>query len=749
MRKILLALLCLFVFSDSLFAQNKTLGVGVATPNPNAALHVESPTGNQGFLLPRLSTQQRLAATFTGVLGQPDNGLMVYDTDLKTIFIWNGISWQSTGEVAGGIKLTYPYVDSVTIATGTNDLFALKYYNAEPKRVMRIENQNPTNGSSTLSVYTAGTGLSGYFQVANAATTSSTLYATTNSNAGGQIAPVAVYGESTGTGSLGGSFRVNNAQNTFPALFAETTGTGVSIMAVTSTGFSAIQGEATGGFSNGVSGISNSPNAGSYAILGTNNGAGPAGVFNITDTTNSSRVVSATTRGQGPAGFFEQTSTTVWSPALMTRTDGQGAAFNATSSSANANAAEFVVQNITNRRNAVMASTLGMGNAGSFSIDNANNTTAAVLAKTNGPGAAIQAENTGAGNGFAGSFTLTDPLNGYPAIQASTAGNGSGVRVMQSTGNGPGMDVFMQNVNSPANGFNAEQRGLGSAATFTINNSGNTASGVVVSSNGQGDVGFFDLNNATSTNAAVKARVSNSGGVAGAFEIYNTSNTRDAIFSITQGLGSAGNFNVDNTSSTNSAIYASTNGTGTAIFANHTGSTGNLAIFQSNSTNVARIDKNGQGLFNGGTVNSGADVAEMFDVEGERNSYEPGDVLVISVDTDRTVEKSALPNSTKVAGVYATKPGVRLTERNLDENMDDLVPMGVIGVIPTKVCLENGPIKRGDLLVTSSKKGHAMKAIPANVNGILIYPTGAILGKALENFDGSESGLIKVLVNVK
>jgi hypothetical protein len=92
---------------------------------------------------------------------------------------------------------------------------------------------------------------------------------------------------------------------------------------------------------------------------------------------------------------------------------------------------------------------------------------------------------------------------------------------------------------------------------------------------------------------------------------------------------------------------------------------------------------------------------------------------------------------------------VLLTEKSIEENIDDLVPMGVIGVIPTKVCLENGPIQRGDLLVTSSKKGHAMKAIPANINGILVYPTGAIIGKALENFNGEGTGLIKVLVNVK
>src|SRR6185369_10616868 len=98
--------------------------------------------------------------------------------------------------------------------------------------------------------------------------------------------------------------------------------------------------------------------------------------------------------------------------------------------------------------------------------------------------------------------------------------------------------------------------------------------------------------------------------------------------------------------------------------------------------------------------------------------------------TDRTVEKSSTSNSTKVAGVYATKPGVTLTEKGIDEKMDQLVPMGVIGVIPTKVCLENGPIKRGDLLVTSSKPGHAMKAV--SIKGDGVFPAGVILGKALE-----------------
>ncbi|MDN3695419.1 hypothetical protein QWZ06_25925 [Chryseobacterium tructae] len=116
---------------------------------------------------------------------------------------------------------------------------------------------------------------------------------------------------------------------------------------------------------------------------------------------------------------------------------------------------------------------------------------------------------------------------------------------------------------------------------------------------------------------------------------------------------------------------------------------------------------------------------------------------MISTNSDRTVEKSSKPYSNLVAGVYATKPGVLLTEEHIDTDISNKVPMGVIGVIPTKVCLENGAIKRGDLLVTSSKAGIAMKANPKKVR------IGQAIGKALQDYNQKEIGKIQVLVNIK
>jgi trimeric autotransporter adhesin len=48
------------------------------------------------------------------------------------------------------------------------------------------------------------------------------------------------------------------------------------------------------------------------------------------------------------------------------------------------------------------------------------------------------------------------------------------------------------------------------------------------------------------------------------------------------------------------------------VLVNHTGSSGNIAVFQNSSANVARIDKTGRGFFNNGTQLGGADLAEAF-----------------------------------------------------------------------------------------------------------------------------------------
>lgn len=223
----------------------------------------------------------------------------------------------------------------------------------------------------------------------------------------------------------------------------------------------------------------------------------------------------------------------------------------------------------------------------------------------------------------------------------------------------------------------------------------------------------------------------------------NASNIYPANWGVNFGGGSGVVGEVRNGSSIYPGVWSITYGTGTSLLVDHQGSGGDILTGRSSGVNQVRIDKTGKGFFNGGTQTGGADVAEAFEVEGIVEVYSPGDVMVISTSNDRTITKSYEAYSTLVAGVYATKPGVLLTERSLDDSHDDTVPLGVVGVIPTKVSSENGSIRRGDLLVTSSIPGHAMKGTDRD------KMMGAVLGKALENFDGTGTGVIKVLVNTK
>jgi hypothetical protein len=137
----------------------------------------------------------------------------------------------------------------------------------------------------------------------------------------------------------------------------------------------------------------------------------------------------------------------------------------------------------------------------------------------------------------------------------------------------------------------------------------------------------------------------------------------------------------------------------------------------------------------------GGDYAEAMKAAGEKKSYEPGDVLVLTDDAKSDVQKSAEPYSTMVAGIYATQPGVIGKRQSLKDESTE-VPMAMVGVVPTKVIAENGAIHRGDLLVSSSVPGYAMKGTDRS------RLVGAVIGKAMGSLD-SGNGVIEVLVTLQ
>jgi hypothetical protein len=171
---------------------------------------------------------------------------------------------------------------------------------------------------------------------------------------------------------------------------------------------------------------------------------------------------------------------------------------------------------------------------------------------------------------------------------------------------------------------------------------------------------------------------------------------------------------------------------------------GNLYLGMTQGTHKFRVDTNGTVYADGGLYASGADFAESVAVRGKRSQYEPGDVLEIDQKAKRHLTLANHPYATLVAGIYSTKPGLLASPHHIDDESfrSGEVPLAVVGIVPCKVTAENGPIAAGDLLVTSSHAGYAMKGTDRR------RLVGAVVGKALEPLPAGE-GVIEILVTLQ
>ncbi len=123
-----LVIFALILSESNLKAQN-SVGIGTPTPNSNAVLDLVSPNGNQGLLVPRITTTQRQGMAPS--LGNGETGLVVFDTDLKQFYHWVDTTWVvglgAFSDIAGGdLQGNYPnptlrsdVVNSATILDGS------------------------------------------------------------------------------------------------------------------------------------------------------------------------------------------------------------------------------------------------------------------------------------------------------------------------------------------------------------------------------------------------------------------------------------------------------------------------------------------------------------------------------------------------------------------------------------------------------------------------------------------------------
>ena len=207
-----------------------------------------------------------------------------------------------------------------------------------------------------------------------------------------------------------------------------------------------------------------------------------------------------------------------------------------------------------------------------------------------------------------------------------------------------------------------------------------------------------------------------------------------------------GKVGVGNTLATPTAqLHVVSTNANTTFIAKTTGMPTNIMELRDSTDNIVfRVEEDGD-VFADGVYSVGADLAEMFPVIGDKVDYEPGDVLVIDHNVGAAVALSSEPYSTRVAGIYSTKPGFlgRLSVVGSGgESEESYIPVALVGIVPCKVSAENGPIQPGDLLVTSSIPGHAMKCSDP------FGAPGAIIGKAWEAWP-SGTDVIQVLVTLR
>ncbi|MBO9563322.1 MAG: hypothetical protein J7621_11135 [Niastella sp.] len=588
--------------------------------------------------------------------------------------------------------------------------------------------------------------------------------------------------QATSNNGIAANMSIFNNANNNNVLVANTVGNGTVINVSTTGNGAGVFSSTTGGF--GVHGVTSQQT--SAGIVGDNNGAGEA-VVGRTNSNIAGAVVGRNDGGGYGVRGFVATNTSGTAVGVLgqiglnnsTGRAGRFENFNATNIVGNT----FEVE--SNGNGNIPDNT--QGNASSFLLDNTNSVGAAVRAEVNTifgnfGAAGVFGISSGTG-GRAGLFYASNPSGNGASLIALTDGNGNAITANAGK-DGNGVET---NIDGAGNALYAwvPSFATGRAGRFEIFNEGNTSDVITVKTVGNGTAGDFMVDRVTGTSPAVRGEVnsqfanfgtagiygisSGTGGFAGLFHASNPAGNGPALVAIADGNG---NGITANASNGGDGVEATADGTGTAVFGwvpnfgngrasrfvnFNTGNTnavltveqhsnGSIALFKSGNpgtVNVARINSAGRGFFNGGTQVGGADVAEFFNVTGTAKAYEPGDVLVIAQDADRTVEKSTGAYSTLVAGVYATRPGVLLSEAHIDDNLDHQVPMGVIGVIPTKVCMEGGAIKRGDLIVTSSTTGVAMKADPDKVK------VGQVIGKALQDYNANGVGKINVLVSIK
>ena len=102
--------------------------------------------------------------------------------------------------------------------------------------------------------------------------------------------------------------------------------------------------------------------------------------------------------------------------------------------------------------------------------------------------------------------------------------------------------------------------------------------------------------------------------------------------------------------------------------------------------------------------------------------------------SDLDVTAATVTHDTRIAGVISTNPAYLMND-NFEQ--DNWLPVALTGRVP---CNVQGPINKGDLLVSSSTKGVAQKLDKS------LYEVGCIIGKSMDIITDNNIKKIEIAV---
>jgi len=273
-----------------------------------------------------------------------------------------------------------------------------------------------------------------------------------------------------------------------------------------------------------------------------------------------------------------------------------------------------------------------------------------------------------------------------------------------------------------------------------------------------GNVTYINSNNVTTNdltinmaNNAATAAAANGGGIevgpAGTPYATITYNSTSNTWAVSNGanvsgaVSVSGNITGGNISTggvmviTGASTAASYSATGNVTGGNLSAGTGTITggnIVNSNANGVGNIGSATtyfNTVFAKATSAQYADLAEMYVAD---TAYAAGTVVEFGGNNEITVATTT--HSTQVAGIISTQPAYLMNSAQAGEHP---LEVALVGRVPCSVV---GTVRKGDRLVSSDLPGVA-QALDIN-----LYQPGCIVGKALEEYNSTEPGVIEVAV---